>query len=107
MLLHNSAHADHENCHVDPVEKVVSPEVLQAAEHTFLLIWGMGCPNCAMRVRNSLLSLDGVLAVDVNLERGLARVFYDRERTTPDAFPEAVAAAGNDGRHRYAAQVLA
>ena len=100
-------HPEHSNCHVDPVEKTVSPASLRAADRAFLLVWGMGCPSCAMRVRNSLLRLDGVLAVDVDLERGLARVMYDAAQVTPEALPPAVAAAGHDGQHRYAAQILA
>jgi copper chaperone CopZ len=107
MEIFMNNHSEHNNCHVDPVEKVVDPEKLTQAESSFLLVWGMGCPTCAMRVRNSLLQLDGVLSAEINLERGLAQVLYDPALVTPDMFPEAVAAAGNDGRHRYAAQVLA
>ncbi|RLT33159.1 MAG: heavy-metal-associated domain-containing protein [Chloroflexi bacterium] len=66
----------------------------------------MGCPNCALRVRDSLLQIDGVLDARVTLERGLAQVF-DPATVQPDRLPAAVAAAGDDGRHRYLAQVLA
>jgi len=77
------------------------------AAGVFLLVWGMGCPNCALRVRNSLLGLDGVLDAQVNLERGLAQVLFDPARLQAEQLPEAVAAAGNDSHHHYSAQVLA
>ncbi len=106
MLLGWENHAEHGNCHVEPVEKSVSPEALQAANRVFLLVRGMGCPNCAVRVRNSLLSLDGVLAVHISLERGLARILYDSSQVQPDSFPDAVAAAGDGRHHKYTAQIL-
>jgi len=98
--------SEHGNCHVEPLEKLVPAQALETAAQVFLLVWGMGCPNCAMRVRNSLLQLDGVLAVDISLERGLARVRYDASQVGPDLFPDAVAKAGDGQRHRYAAQIL-
>ena len=63
----------------------------------------MGCPNCATRVRNSLLSLNGVFGVDVYLNMAVAEVIYDREKISAVA----VASAGNDGRHEYRAQLIA
>ncbi|MCZ2076985.1 MAG: hypothetical protein DCC59_06320 [Chloroflexi bacterium] len=66
----------------------------------------MGCPNCATRVRNSLLSLDGVYGVDVYLNMAMAEVSYDRRRVSGEALMNAVARAGNDGRHEYRAQLI-
>jgi copper chaperone CopZ len=66
----------------------------------------MECPVCAARVYNSLLRLEGVLAVDVALDSGLVRVSYDPEQVKEEAFPPAVAAASHDGRHRYSACIL-
>lgn len=84
-----------------------SPEQLRSASGVFLLISGMGCPTCALRVRNGLLGLDGVLDAQVNLERGLAQVLYDPARLRAEQLPQAVAAAGRTSHHRYSAQVLA
>jgi copper chaperone CopZ len=67
----------------------------------------MGCPNCATRVRNSLLSLEGVFSVDVYLNMALAEVSYDREKTPPMELVAAVSRAGNDGRHEYRGELVA
>lgn len=95
--------SEHEKCHVDPLEKPLDQAALGNAMAAYLAVWGMGCPRCAMRVRNGLLSLDRVLTAEVFLEQGLAAVFYDPEVITVDDLQMAVAAAGNDGRHHYRA----
>ncbi len=98
--------SEHENCHVDPVEKPVDKQALLTAQATFLGVSGMGCPTCAMRVRNGLLNLDGVLVAEVYLQNGIAAVAYDPTEVTPDNLVTAVANAGNDGRHHYEAHIL-
>ncbi len=89
-----------------PVEKNVDPAALAQAQTTLLLVQGMGCPVCAMRVYDSLLRLEGVLTVEVALAPGLARVRYDPAQVSPDVFPAAVAAASDDAHH-YSARILA
>ncbi|MEW5961215.1 MAG: heavy-metal-associated domain-containing protein [Chloroflexota bacterium] len=96
----------HENCHVEPLEKPLDAAALSTAMAAYLAVWGMGCPRCAMRVRNGLLSLEAVLFVEVFLEKGLAIVAYQPERVTSDDLVGAVAAAGSDGRHHYRAGVV-
>jgi copper chaperone CopZ len=98
--------SDHDNCHVDAVEKPLDENALAQAEATFLGVSGMGCPTCAMRVRNGLLSLTGVLYADVNLPNGVAAVAYDPQQVTPMSLVTAVFESGNDGRHEYRAHVL-
>ena len=95
-----------ENCHVEPIEKLVDQTAIETAQATYLAVTGMGCPRCATRVRNGLLTLDGVLLADVQLEAGIATAAYDPQRVTPETLTLAVAGAGNDGRHHYQAQVL-
>ena len=97
-----------ENCHVEPIYKNSIPaDQLLKADKATLIVWGMGCQNCATRVRNSLLALDGVFGVDVYLNMSLAEVSYDREKTAPTELIAAVTRAGNDGRHEYRAQLVA
>lgn len=97
-----------ENCYVEPVYKELTPaDQLQKADKATLIVWGMGCQNCATRVSNSLLSLDGVFGVDVYLNMAVTEVSYDREKISPTAFAAAIAGAGNDGRHEYRAQLIA
>ena len=95
-----------ENCHVEPIQKVASADDLTEAHIVGLSVQGMGCINCATRVRNSLLALDGVVSADVDWERGLALVDYVPAKTSVDAVLLAVAAAGNAGHHNYHAQVI-
>lgn len=94
------------NCHVDPIEKPLDREALDTAMIAYLAVWGMGCPRCAMRVRNGLLNQDGVLMADVYLERGIAKAAYDPQQITTDDLVLAVASAGNDGRHHYQAKFI-
>jgi len=97
-----------ENCYVEPIYKnATTADQLQKADKATLIVWGMGCQNCATRVRNSLLTLEGVFGVDVYLNMALAEVSYDREKTAPTELVAAVARAGSDGRHEYRAQLVA
>jgi copper chaperone CopZ len=97
-----------ENCYVEPVYKNLVPaDQLQKADKATLIVSGMGCNNCATRVRNSLLSIDGVYGVDVFLNMAVAEIIYDREIISPREFALAVERAGNDGRHEYRAQLVA
>lgn len=95
-----------DNCYVEPVQKIITEEERQKVEMALLTVWGMGCPNCAARVRNSLLSLNGVVSADVDHIAGTARVFYNSDLVRVQTLITAVARAGNDGRHEYGARLL-
>ncbi len=97
---------DHQNCEVEPFEKPVKEEALSQAATAYLAVQGMGCPRCALRVRNGLLKLDGVFLAEVALERGTALVTYDPQRLGSAELLQAVSAAGDDGRHFYRAILL-
>jgi copper chaperone CopZ len=94
-----------ENCHVEPLQKTPTVEEQRTTTSALLAVWGMGCPNCGARVRNSLLSLTGVIDARVVLESGMADITYNPDLTDVAALINAVAQAGADGRHRYHAQV--
>lgn len=98
--------SEHENCYVEPIEKTPDKNALLMAEAAFLGVSGMGCPNCAMRVRNGLLNLEGVLYADVYLQNGVATVAYHPQQVTAAGLVTAVYESGNDGRHEYRAHVL-
>ena len=93
-----------EKCHVEPLEKTPTVEEQQTTTTALLAVGGMGCPNCAARVRNSLLSLTGVVEAQVVLETSMADVTYNPDLTDVAALLNAVAQAGADGRHHYYAQ---
>lgn len=98
--------SEQKNCHVDPIEKPLDRDALSVATVAYLAVGGMGCPRCAMRVRNGLLSLDGVLLAEVHLEQGVAATAYDTNRVHPNELLWAVAAAGNDNHHNYSAKLI-
>ncbi len=97
-----------ENCYVEPIYKnTASADQIQKADRATLAVWGMGCENCARRVRNSLLTLEGVYGVDVYLNMALAEVSYNSKKVSASDLINAVSRAGNDGRHEYRAQLVA
>ena len=96
-----------ENCYVEPIYKnSASADQLQKAEIATLAVRGMGCENCATRVRNSLLSLEGVYGVDVYLNMALAEGSCEANKISATELVNAVSGAGNDGRHHYVAELL-
>jgi copper chaperone CopZ len=95
-----------ENCYVEPMYKESTADQIRNGENALLKIWGMGCENCVTRVRNGLLSVDGVYGVDVYLNMATAEVSYDSKKVSTDALLNAVALAGNDGRHEYRAELI-
>ena len=95
-----------QNCHVEPIQKAVLDSVIKNADTTLLAVSGMGCVNCAARVRNGLVSLEGVHHAEIYLNMGLAEVYFDGKKVTPEILIRAVAEAGNDGRHHYEAKVV-
>ena len=92
-------------CCVRPIEPKSAPHGRVTAG-TRLVIAGMGCPNCAMRVRNALLSVDGVADAHVNLVPSVCRVLYDAERVTAEQLIAAVAGAGQGTHHEYCARAM-
>ena len=97
-----------ENCYIEPIYKNSAlANQLQKADKATLAVQGMGCENCATRVRNGLLSLDGVYGVDVYLNMALAEVTYDGKKISAQRLVEAVSRAGNDGHHEYRAELIA
>jgi copper chaperone CopZ len=94
------------NCHVEPIQKETMPDERKDLTSVDLAVWGMGCPNCAARVRNSLLALTGVVEADVDHTTGIVFVEYSPELVSMPSLLQAVAQAGNDGRHKYVAMLL-
>lgn len=106
MLSREPDHGRHASCLVMPIDKPASPQQLAQAETVFLLVRGMGCPACALRVRNALLQIEGVVAADVALNRGLARVCYDTNVVQPETLAARLPSLADDARHHYKAQLI-
>lgn len=98
---------EHENCHVEPIFKKPTSHEMGQVKHARLLVQGMGCVNCAARVRNSLISQEGVLDAQVDHFTGNANVTFNPTLIGPTELEHAVAQAGGDGHHEYRGRVIA
>jgi copper chaperone CopZ len=96
-----------QNCHVEAIQKTASEKQIRDSDRALLSIGGMGCSSCATRVRNGLLSLEGVFGANIYLNLSLAEVYYDSRKVSTGVLKDAVERAGNDGRHEYHAVVIA
>jgi len=99
----NHEREGHKPCHVERLQKEASAEALRAAKVSVLAVMGMGCPNCALRVHNSLLSVPGVHRVEVDLEHAQAVVYWDPAAVRPEMLIEAVSQAAAGTHHDYRA----
>ncbi len=96
-----------DKCYVEPIQKVTTADEQKNVELALLAVSGMGCSNCANRVRNSLLTLYGVVEVYVDHTAGIAQVSFNPSMETIDSLISAVTRAGGDGRHAYGARLIA
>lgn len=65
-------------------------------EETVIKIGGMSCQGCVGNISGVLGGLDGVVAAEVSLEAGEARVGFDPERITRGDLLAAIEDAGFD-----------
>ncbi len=97
----------HDDCHVEPLAPAPRRQADGPREVAYLTIHGMGCPTCATRVRNALLTTAGVITADVRLEAQHGSVVYDPAATYPEQLEEAIAEMGRASRHAYHAVTTA
>jgi len=97
---------NHSHCHVQRLQKEVNPKALESSTASVLAITGMGCPNCAARVHNALLSLTGVYWVDVDLGNARACVHWNPAMHSLEDLVDAVSKAAAGTHHNYQAYVL-
>jgi len=71
-----------------------------------LFITGMGCSNCALRVQNALLSVQGVTAAQVKLAPPIATVRSLRGEVSSEQLIAAVRKAGQGSTREYHAYEL-
>jgi Cu+-exporting ATPase len=91
------------DCHVDAISRNVDLTSIdiEGVKVAYLSVEGMGCANCATRVRNGVLRLNGFLAASVSLEEESAVVAYDPREVTLQQLLRAVNKSGTGGKHRY------
>jgi len=95
-----------DNCHVEPITSTPSAADRDGSLSAELVVSGMGCPNCAARVRNSLVMVRGVVDAVVDHTSGRALVAFNPRMASAAQLVEAVARAGGDGRHEYHAAII-
>jgi copper chaperone CopZ len=91
------------NCHVIPISKEVRAGDLEPYSMVRLALSGLGCINCANRVRNALLSCPSVVDAEVDLGAAQADVWYLPEHIGPLGLTKVVSLAGKGTHHQYRA----
>ena len=91
---------------VEPLATRATAGSLRAATTVDLAVAGMGCPNCANRIRNALLSHRGVLEAEMDVPSALARVWYDPSCVGVGEIVAMVATVGAGTHHLYLAVPL-
>lgn len=94
---------DPKDSHVEAVSHKPEPHELEDLKDTLLFVRGMGCPNCAIRVRNALVAQAGVINAQVDHLSGRALVRHNAGLIRAEDMLPLVESAGYDGRHRYRA----
>jgi copper chaperone CopZ len=106
MLFREPTHGQHASGQIISIDNSAGAQQIAQAETVYLLVRGMGCPACALRVRNGLLQIDGVLAADVVLSRGLAKVSYDPRVVQRESLATRLPPLADDGKHHYTAHLI-
>lgn len=70
-----------------------------------LFIQGMGCVNCANRIHNALITMEGVGGVEIDHRTGQGTVLFNPDQVGPDGLLARVTRAGAASGHRYRAAV--
>lgn len=65
-----------------------------ATQTVTLSVIGMICKACPITIKKALHKVDGVVNIEVNLEKKEALVIFDDAKTTVEALLEATANAG-------------
>ena len=91
------------HCHVEPIEGGASEAQRRSARVTHLGLAGMGCPNCAHRIRNALLRTPGVVDAEIDLQASLATVWHRPAEADTSDLVVAVANAARGTNHTYLA----
>ncbi len=93
-------------CGGDPRPPEPTAEEAGPSPTLCLGLHGLGCSDCATRVQEALLGLEGVLDAHVSLCSSLAAVAYAPGRATDIEILAAVAEAGAGAGRQYFAWVV-
>lgn len=67
---------------------------IASAEKASITVKGMTCDDCVNKITTALKNIDGVSAVNVSLEKGMASVAFDAQKTSVEKLETAIAAVG-------------
>ena len=90
-------------CHVTPISTEVDFLDLESTYTVRLALSGLGCVNCANRIRNALLSCPAVVDAEVDLAAAQADVWYIPDQIGPLGLTRVVSGAGTGTHRRYRA----
>ncbi|PKN98425.1 MAG: hypothetical protein CVU42_11990 [Chloroflexi bacterium HGW-Chloroflexi-4] len=95
-----------DSCNVEPIIQTPSEEEKNLVKFLYLVTSGLNCPNCAMRVRNALISTSGIIDVKIDYFDGMTEVTYIPSFIEPSTVPDLISKAGNGAHHQYSAQII-
>lgn len=93
-------------CNVPRLEPDEAPAGESLRGGLRLSIRGMGCINCANRIHNALIALDGVGQAYIDHRTGQGAVYFNPDGLSPDEIIARIASAGGTSGHRYRAEVV-
>lgn len=91
------------DCHVTALPHSANSQDLRGSSTVRLGLSGLGCRNCANRVRNALIATPGVVDAEVTLSAAQADVWYRPEMIGPVGLTRVVFRSGAGTHHRYRA----
>lgn len=91
---------------IQPRASRATPGALRSATILDLAIAGMGCDNCAHRIRNGLLTQSGVVEAEFDALTSLGRVWYDSSLVAVEEIVAVIAVLGESTQHQYLAVAL-
>jgi copper chaperone CopZ len=95
-----------DSCKIEPIDRIPSEEEKNSVKFIYLVTFGLNCPNCAMRVRNALISTSGIIDVKIDYFDGMTEVAYNPSLIERSTVPELISNAGDGGHHKYSAQII-
>lgn len=93
-------------CNVPRIEPEEAPSDESLRGGLRLSIQGMGCINCANRIHNALITMEGVGQAYIDHRTGQGAVYFDPDRVDVEGILGRVAFAGGSSGHRYRAEVI-
>lgn len=93
-------------CNVPRLEPEEAPDDEALRGGLRLSISGMGCVNCANRIHNALITLEGVGQVHIDHRTGQGAIYFNPDLVSADNIIARVVFAGGMSGHRYRARVV-